>query len=92
MFLRHDEPSQCWVDIFDSDYFMGKMHRLVGPRRLRNLSAKSVIIGPKATLFLSVRRKGQESTVKLNSRQVIPDLAKTLGGAQVRDAAVVCQD
>jgi hypothetical protein len=80
---------QCWVDVFEADYFMGRMRRLVGPRKLRQLSAKSVIVGPQAMVVLTVRRRGRDSLVTLHPRKVIPDLTATVRGAKIRNATVV---
>lgn len=43
MVQPHIAQCECWVDLFDADYFMGKMRRLTGPRRLSRWRAKSVI-------------------------------------------------
>jgi hypothetical protein len=82
---------QCWVDVFEADYFLGRMRRLVGPRKLRQLHAKSVIVGPYATVVLRVRRGGRDVFVTLPPRRVIPDLAASVRGAKIRGATVVCQ-
>lgn len=79
---------QCWVDIFEADHFMGRMRRLVGPRKLRQLHGKSVIVGPRATLLLTVRRGGRDVVVKLASKRVVPDLRAAVRGAAIRRAAV----
>jgi hypothetical protein len=47
-------------------------------------------VGPNSTLELSVRRRGKDSVVMLQSRRVIPDLAKSIAGALVREARVRC--
>ena len=82
--------TQCWVDIFESDYFMGRMHRLFGPKDLRQLRAKSVIVGPGSTLELAVRRRGKNSVVTLQAKKVVPDLAKSIDGGSVLGAKVRC--
>ena len=85
---RIETSCKCWVDIFEALYFMGRMHRLFGPQKLRQLHAKSMIVGPRATVLLSVRRRGRESVVKLAAKRVIPDLAKSIHGATIREATV----
>jgi hypothetical protein len=80
---------QCWVDVYELGYFMGRMRRLIGPKKLRQLSAKSVIVGPHAMVVLTVRRRGRDCLVKLPPKKVIPDLAATVRGAKIRNAAVV---
>ncbi len=80
---------QCWVDTYELDYFMGKMRRHFGPKKLRQLSAKSVIVGPQAMVVLTVRRRGCDTLVKLPPKKVIPDLAATVRGAKIRNAAVL---
>jgi hypothetical protein len=88
---RKDSPRtlQCWVDVYAADYFRGKMRRLFGPQKLRQLSAKSVIVGPHAMVVLTVRRAGKDVLVKLPPRKAIPSLASTVRGAKIRNAAVV---
>jgi len=87
---RIESSCNCWVDIFEAHYFMGRMHRLFGPRKMRRLRAKSMIVGPRATVLLSVRRRSRESLVTLAAKRVIPDLAKSIHGATIRKAAVAC--
>jgi len=87
--MQRIEPScKCWVDLFDAHYFMGRMHRLFGPRKMRRLHAKSMIVGPRATVVLSVGRRGRESVIKLAAKRVIPDLGKSIHGATIREATV----
>ncbi|MGA2442191.1 MAG: hypothetical protein ABSH08_14655, partial [Tepidisphaeraceae bacterium] len=62
---RIEASRNCWVDVFEEGYFLGRMRRLLGPRKLRRLDAKSMIVGPRATVLLSVRRRGRESLVTL---------------------------
>jgi hypothetical protein len=85
---RTEFSRNCWVDIFEAHDFMGRMRRLFGPRKLGPLRAKSMIVGPRATVFLSVHRHGRESVVKLTAKRVIPDLAKSIHGATIRKATV----
>ena len=89
---RTEFSRNCWVDIFEAHDFMGRMRRLFGPRKLRQLQAKSMIVGPRATVLLSVRRRGRESLVKLAGKRVIPDLAKSIHGATIRKATVACAE
>jgi hypothetical protein len=79
----------CWVDVFAADYFKGRMRRLVGPRKLRQLSAKSIIVGPDAIVVLTIRRAGRDSRITLNPRKVIPDLDALVRGAKIRNATLV---
>jgi hypothetical protein len=74
-----DLQSDCWGDVFDSDCFMGRRRRIAGPKKLRQLRAKSLIVGPKATLVLSIFRGNKKSVVRLNPKRVVPDLAKAIG-------------
>jgi hypothetical protein len=83
-------PTQCWVDIFESDYFMGRMHRLFGPKDLPQLRAKSVIVGPGSTLELAVRRDGKDRMVTIKAKKVVPDLVKSIEGGSVLAAKVRC--
>lgn len=80
----------CWVDVFESDYFEGRMHRLFGPLDLGELRAGSVIVGPKSALELSIRKGGKDSVVTLSAKKLVPDLAKSIAGAAVRGAKVRC--
>ncbi|MGD0390055.1 MAG: hypothetical protein ABSC42_13995 [Tepidisphaeraceae bacterium] len=89
---RIESSCKCWVDVFEEGYFLGRMRRLFGPRKLRQLQAKSMIVGPRATVLLSVRRRGRESLVKLAGKRVIPDLAKSIHGATIRQATVACAE
>jgi hypothetical protein len=82
------DSSTCWIDLYDSNYFRGKLRRLAGPRMLRQLQAKSLIVGPHAAVRVSVRRGGTESVITLDPKCVIPDLAKSLPGKIVRTAVV----
>lgn len=83
------EPSgDCWVDVFDADYFTGRRRRLHGPQKFRLLRAGSLIVGPEATVTLSVRRGKKESVITLKSRRVLPDLAKSLRGTVFREISV----
>jgi len=85
------DKCQCWVDVFESAYFMGRMRRLFGPQKMRQINAKSVIVGPEATIRLSVRSRGKDRVVELAPKRVIPDLAASIKGATICDAAVVCR-
>jgi hypothetical protein len=78
----------CWVDVFEADYFMGRRHRLQGPQKLRQLHAKSLIVGPKATVTLFISRGKRNSAIKLKAGRVVPDLAKSLRGAIFREITV----
>jgi hypothetical protein len=81
--------STCWIDLYESDCFRGKFRRLAGPRKLRQMQAKSIIVGPHAAVRLSIRRGGTESVVTLDPKCVIPDLAKSVPGKIVRTAVLV---
>jgi hypothetical protein len=81
--------NSCWIDLFDANYFSGKLRRLSGPRKLKQLKGKSLIVGPDATVMLSIRREGKDSTIQLDPKRVIPDLGKSFQGSTIR-AAVVC--
>jgi hypothetical protein len=80
------------VDIYEADHFQGRMRRLIGPQKLRRPCAKSIIVGPRATVLLSVRQQGLESVVKLKAKSVIPDLVKSVRGATIQEVAVVPQE
>jgi hypothetical protein len=86
---RIRSAGKCWVDIFESDYFMGRMRRLFAPVDLAQLEARSVIVGPGSRLELSVRRRGKVSVVMLQPKEVVPVLAKSVAGA-VTGARVRC--
>ena len=85
---RSESSSDCWVDIFEADYFMGRRRRLQGPQKLRQLQAKSLIVGPKATVVLAISKGKKKSVVRLNAKRVIPELAKLAGGAIFREITV----
>ena len=87
--MPHEEPpSDCWVDVFESDYFMGRRRRLKGPQKLRKLQAKSLIVGPKATVVISVYHDNRPSIIKLNANRLVPDLNKSTGAAILSDVVV----
>jgi len=87
--MPHEEPSSdCWVDVFESDYFMGRRRRLTGPQKLRKLQAKSLIVGPKATVVISVYHDNRPSIIKLNANRLVPDLNKSTGAAILSDVVV----
>jgi len=86
---RNDFSTNCWVDLYESDYFSGRLRRVNGPKKVRQWKAKSLVVGPRTALMLSIRRRGKESMVKLDPKCVVPDLAESLEGAVIR-AAVVC--
>lgn len=83
-----ESPADCWVDLFDADYFMGRRHRLHGPQKLTRLHAKSIIVGPKAKVVLTIFRGKKKSVIRLNPSRVIPDLAKRARGAKLGEALV----
>jgi hypothetical protein len=79
--MRRIKPAdEGWVDIFESDYFTGRMRRLFGPLDLNQLQAGSVIVGPRTTLELSVRRGGKHSVVMIQPKKLVPVLAKSVVG------------
>ncbi|HEY1923485.1 MAG TPA: hypothetical protein VGG44_12105 [Tepidisphaeraceae bacterium] len=78
---RNVPDNDCWVDLFDADYFMGRRRRLQGPKKLRQLHARSLIVGPKASVVVTVYRGKRKSLVRLNPKKVVPDLAESLGKA-----------
>jgi hypothetical protein len=81
--------ADCWVDIFDDDYFMERMRRLKGPQKLRQSGIKSLIVGPGAIAVLKVLRNNRESVVRLEPRRLVPDLAESIGkGAKFREVVV----
>ena len=85
---RSESTLDCWVDIFEADYFMGRRRRLQGPQKLQQLQAKSLIVGPKATVVLGISKGKRKSIVRLNAKRVIPELAKLAGGAIFREITV----
>ena len=84
----NDPFGDCWVDIFDADYFLGRMRRLHGPQKLRHLRAKSLIVGPKATVILTIFRGSIKSRIRLKARLLVPDVTKSIGGAMFREVVV----
>jgi len=85
---RSESSSECWVDVFEGDYFKGHRRRLQGPQKIRQLQAKSLIVGPKATLVLSTYRGKKKSLVRLDAKRVVPELAKLARGAVFREVIV----
>jgi hypothetical protein len=76
-----DLQSECWIDVFDSDFFMGRRRRINGPQKLRQLRAKSLIVGPKAAVVVTIIRRNRKSIVRLNAKRVMPDVVKSLSGS-----------
>ena len=74
------QKKQCWLDVFESSDFEGKMRRYFGPTRLRTLCAGSAIVGPGAVVHLLGRRRGRPITIQLPPKRLIPNLAAALRG------------
>jgi len=84
-----DMQSECWVDVFDGDCFMGRRRRINGPQKLRQLRAKSLIVGPKATVVVTIFRGGKKSVIRLNAKRVVPDVAKSIGSTRILREVIV---
>jgi len=67
---------------------MGRRRRFHGPQKLRQLQAKSLIVGPKATVVLSVYRGRRKAVIRLKPKRTVPDLAKSLKGTVFREIVV----
>lgn len=60
----------CWVDLYSSSYFRGRLKRIQGPARIHVNGAGSLIVGPEA----SVMHAGRNCKISLHPKQIIPDL------------------
>jgi hypothetical protein len=78
----------CWVDVYDTTYFGGKLRRYFGPIELRRLTGGSVIVGPQAKLQVIARRGQKPVLIDLKPNKIIPDLAASLRGAEIQSARV----
>jgi hypothetical protein len=89
---RTDQSSakDCWVDVFESTFFMGRMKRVFGPVRLKQVTAASIIVGPKAHLELQVKKNGKPVNLSFEPKKLVPDVAASLSGAQLLSASVSC--
>lgn len=86
---RRQSQIQCWVDVFNASHFGGQIRRLRGPQTLRHVPVKSLIVGPKATVSLTISKpNAMPVVIRFRSRQLVPELAKSLKGATVRHIAV----
>jgi hypothetical protein len=81
---------RCWVDLFDSSHFMGRMKRVFGPVEFKSVSARSMIVGPEARVEFFGSSNGRPIKVRLEPNRVVPDLAAKLRGARIRSAMVSC--
>lgn len=82
------QKKQCWLDVFESSDFEGKMRRYFGPTRLNALGAGSVIVGPGAVVHLLGLRRGRPITIQLQPKRVISDLAAALRGFVTRRVCI----
>jgi hypothetical protein len=81
--------SDCWLDVFDDDYFMGRRRRIKGPQKLKQVRAKSLIVGPKAKVVVSIYRDSKKFKLRLPARRLVPELAKAIGKRGVLREVVV---
>lgn len=79
---------ECWLDVYESSYFSGKLRRYFGPTEVARLTGGSVIVGPRAKVQVVGRRGSKPVMIDLKPNKVIPDLAASLRGAQIDSARV----
>jgi hypothetical protein len=79
---------ECWLGVYESSYFSGKLRRFFGPTELPRLSGGSVIVGPKAKVQVVARRGQKVVMIDLKPNRVIADLTLSLRGAQIHSASV----
>ncbi len=78
----------CWVDVYDTSYFGGKLRRIFGPVDLRRMSGGSVIVGPGAKVQVLGRRGQKPVVINLKPNRVVPDLSASLRGSAIQSARV----
>lgn len=81
---------QCWMDVFESNHFTGRMRRIYGPVQFKSISAGSVIVGPEARVEVYGRSNGQPFKMRLEPKRLVVDLAAVLKGAKIGSAMVSC--
>jgi hypothetical protein len=86
--FRKTAGKDCWLDVYDSSYFDGKLRRYFGPVEISRLAGGSIIVGPQASIRLTARRHGKPIFIELKPNRVIPDLSTTLRGATIDSAKV----
>jgi len=80
----------CWIDVFETRRFGGKMHRLFGPRDVGELIAGSMITGPAARVQLFASIAGKPVEVQIGPNRIVPDLQLVLRGAALQSAKIGC--
>lgn len=80
---------RCWVDVFESSYFEGRMRRIFGPVSVKPPARGSLIVGPAAQVQVRGLRSGRPVLIELKPNQIVPDLAGRLRGAAIKSATVI---
>jgi len=88
--FRTSAGRDCWLDVYESSYFNGKLRRYFGPTEVDRLTGGSVIVGPRARVQVLVHRRGKAVSMELKPNRIIADLAASLRGATIDSAKVVC--
>ncbi|MGA3068098.1 MAG: hypothetical protein ABSF29_14740 [Tepidisphaeraceae bacterium] len=82
--------TDCWLDVYESTHFHGKLRRYIGPAEVPRLAGKSVIVGPGAKVQVIAQRGRKPVLIQLNPNRVIPNLPASLRGAIAQSAIVLC--
>jgi len=80
-----DAASGCWVDLYSSSYFGGRLKRIYGPNYIRVGGTGSLIVGPEALIL----RAGRNPGVNLRPKQIIPDLNTTAWKGKLKSLKVL---
>jgi hypothetical protein len=81
------DRNRCWVDVYETAHFKGKLRRLFGPVRIKDLGG-SVIVGPEALVEVQGQRGKRPFMMKLEANRVVPDVAKVVRGAAIHEVAL----
>ncbi|MGA2581988.1 MAG: hypothetical protein ABSG31_01830 [Tepidisphaeraceae bacterium] len=92
--MRQDErfdQKRCWIDVYETPYFQGTLHRHFGPQKMQTLPGGSAIVGPEAHVELQILRGDRPVTVILKPNRIVPDLAKATRGGSIRQVILHCE-
>jgi hypothetical protein len=82
------DRKRCWVDVYETAHFKGKLRRLFGPVRLKALGG-SIVIGPEAHVEVQGQRGKRPFMMKLEANRVVPDVAKAVRGGAIHEVVVM---
>jgi len=80
-----DAASGCWVDLYSSSYFGGRLKRIYGPNYIRVGGTGSLIVGPEASILRAGRNPGVNLRPKTNHSR--PQYHRLEGETQVTQSS-----